>query len=96
MFNKKPSNLVFNATLNIGFSFQNRPYGLVISRLNWFSGLYFQALQLLIRPLRLGRGMYCWKVAIAVYVNATILGYKLKKDATSFNNMYGLFRSCVG
>ena len=31
--------------------------------------------------------MYCWKVAIAVYVNATILGYRLKKDVTSSKNM---------
>ena len=26
-------------------------------------------------------------MAIPVYVNATILGYRLKKDATSFKNM---------
>ena len=26
-------------------------------------------------------------MALAVYVNATILGYRLKKDATSFKNM---------
>ena len=26
-------------------------------------------------------------MAIAVYVNATILGHRLKKDATSFKNM---------
>ena len=31
--------------------------------------------------------MYYWKVAIAVYVNATILGDILKKDATSSRNM---------
>ena len=31
--------------------------------------------------------MFCWTVAIAVYVNATILRYRLKKDATSFKNM---------
>ena len=37
--------------------------------------------------LRLGHCIYCWKVAIAVYVNATILGYRLKKDATSSKNM---------
>ena len=37
------------------------------------------------RPLRLGHCIYCWKVAIAVYVNATILGHTLMKDATSFN-----------
>ena len=40
-----------------------------------------------IRPLRLGHCIYCWKMAIAVYVNATIVGYRLKKDATSFKNM---------
>ena len=40
-----------------------------------------------IRPLRLGHCIYCWKVAIAVNVNATILGYRLKKDASSFKNM---------
>ena len=42
----------------------------------------------LIRPLRLGHCiyMYCWKVAIAVYVNVTILGYRLKKDVTSSKN----------
>ena len=35
--------------------------------------------------------MYCWKVAIAVYVNATILGYRLKKDVICSKNM-GRFR----
>ena len=41
----------------------------------------------LIRPLRLGHCIYCLKVAITVYVNATILRYRLKKDATIFRNM---------
>ena len=58
-------------------------------------GLYFEALQLLttvstatlIRPLRLGNCIYCWKVTVAFYVNATILGCRLKKDATSSKNM---------
>ena len=70
----------------------------MISRLYWLTGLYFQAVQLLnaglldstatlICPLRLGHCIYCWKEAIAVYVNATILGYRQKKDATSFKNM---------
>ena len=55
--------------------------------------LYFQAPQLLgstatlICPSRLGHCIYCWKVTIAVYVNATLLGYRLKKDATSSQNM---------
>ena len=40
----------------------------------------------LIRPLRIGNCIYCWKVAITVYVNATILGYRLKKDATGSEN----------
>ena len=31
--------------------------------------------------------MYCWKVAIAVYVNATKYEYRLKKDVTNFKNM---------
>ena len=31
--------------------------------------------------------IFCWKVTIAVYVNATIVGYRLKKDATSSQNM---------
>ena len=35
----------------------------------------------------LGHCIYCWKVTIAVYVNATILGYRLKRDATSSQNM---------
>ena len=58
--------------------------------------LYFQAPQLLvstatlIRPSRLGNTIYYWKVAIAVYVNATMLGYRLKKDATTSQNT-GLF-----
>ena len=41
----------------------------------------------LIRPLSLSHCIYCKKVAIAVYVNATIFGYSLKKDATSFKNI---------
>ena len=40
-----------------------------------------------VRPSRLDHCIYCWKVTIAVYVNATILGYRLKKDATSSQNM---------
>ena len=40
----------------------------------------------LIRPSGLGNCIYCWKVTIAVYVNATILG-RLKKGATSSQNM---------
>ena len=39
------------------------------------------------RPLRPGHCIYCWKVAIAAHVNATILEYRLTKDATSFKNM---------
>ena len=30
---------------------------------------------------------YFWKVAITVYVNTTMLGYRLKKGATSSENM---------
>ena len=41
----------------------------------------------MIRPVRLDHYIYCLKVAIAFYVNATLLGYRLKKDATSFKNM---------
>ena len=37
--------------------------------------------------LRLGHCIYCWKAAIAVHVNATILGYRIKKAATSSQNM---------
>ena len=76
--------------MNIGLSFQNGLYGLEISRLR---ELYFQAPQLLvstailIRPSRLGRCIYRWKVIVTVYVNAPILGYRLKKDATSSQNM---------
>ena len=38
-------------------------------------------------PSRLGHCIYCVTVRIAVSVNATILGYRLKKDATSSQNM---------
>ena len=41
----------------------------------------------LICPSRLGHCIYCWKVTIVVYTNATVLGYRLKKDATSSQNM---------
>ena len=36
------------------------------------------------KPFKVSRCIYCWKVAIAVYVNAT---YILKKDDTGFMNM---------
>ena len=41
----------------------------------------------LIRPSRLGHCIYCRKVTIAVSVNATLLAYRLKKDATSLQNV---------
>ena len=41
----------------------------------------------LICPSRLRHCIYCWKVIITVYVNATILGHRLKKDATRSQNM---------
>ena len=47
----------------------------------------------MIRPSRLGHFIYCWKVTIAVYVNVTILGYRLKKDGTSH---FGSFWPWVG
>ena len=41
----------------------------------------------LICPLRFAHCINCWKVAIAVDVNATILGFRLKKDEFGFKNM---------
>ena len=84
--------------MNTGLSFQIRLYGLVISRLYWLRELYFQAPQLLaavisapLQPWYALQGLVialcCWKVTIAVYVNNTILGYRLKNDATSSQNM---------
>ena len=35
----------------------------------------------------LGHCIYCWKVTIAVYVNATLLGCRLKKGTTSSQNI---------
>ena len=105
----------FNATVNTGLGFRNRLYGLMISRLYWLRELYCQAPQLLTAifsaPLQLWYALQgfviAYTVTIGVYVNATILGYRLKKDATSSQNMSrfdpGLVRSsrfglivCVG
>ena len=68
--------------MNADESFQNRLYGLALLALlaqgDVLSGSPVIDCNILgstaIRPSRLGYCICCWKVTIAVYVNATILG----------------------